>query len=105
MHTDLGILVFSPFEAFMDRAGIKAEIERRHGTLSAIAIAAGLSPASCSCALRYPVPAANHAIAKFLNKSVHELWPDWFDEHGIRRPGVSSAILRRPQSSRKRRAS
>lgn len=90
--------------AAVDRFNIKAAIQRNHGSLSEIARQAGLAPASCSCALRYPVPAANLAIAKFLGKSRHELWPDWFDEHDERRPGVSSAILRRPASSRKRGA-
>ena len=87
----------------MDRAGIKAEIERRRGSLAAIARAADLAPASCSCALRYPVPKANRAIAAFLGKTVHDLWPDWFYPNGARRPEVSSMTLRRPRSSRKRR--
>jgi Ner family transcriptional regulator len=88
----------------LDLFDVKAEIGRRGGSLSAIAKAAKLDPSSCRCALRYPVPAANKAIADFLGLSVHDLWPEWFDEHGERRPDVSSAILRRRWSSQKRRA-
>jgi len=83
----------------LDRFEIKAAIERKGGSLQSIADAVALDGSSCRGALRYPIPAANKAIADYLNTTVHALWPAWYDEHGNRRPGVSSAILRRPPSS------
>jgi len=89
----------------VDRFEIKADIQRRGGTLSAIGKAANLHGATCRGALRYPIPAGNKAIAAFLDKPLHELWPDWYDEDGALRPGVSSAILRRSASSQNGRLS
>ncbi|WP_395815268.1 helix-turn-helix domain-containing protein [Devosia sp.] len=83
---------------------MKASIQRRGATLAAIGRAARLSEATCRGALRYPIPAGNKAIAAFLDKTVHELWPEWYDEDGMRRPEVSSATLRRPASSQNGRA-
>ena len=88
----------------MDRYEIKAAIERKGGSLAAIASAARLDGSSCRGALRYPIPAANKAIADFLETTVHDLWPAWYDETGTRRPEVSSATLRRPASSQNGKA-
>jgi len=88
----------------MDRNDVKAQVGKAGGSLSEIAKTARIHPSSCSHALDYPIPSANRAIAKFLGKSVHELWPEWFDKNGKRRPGVSSATLRQPRSSQKRKA-
>lgn len=88
----------------MDRFEIKAAIERKGGSLSAIASAAQLDGSSCRGALRYPIPKANKAIADFLETTVHDLWPSWYDEDGTRRPEVSSATLRRAASSQNGRA-
>ena len=89
----------------MDRYEIKAEIERQGATLTDVAKAAGLHGATVRGALRYPIPAGNRAISRFLGKPLHELWPAWFDQDGRLHPGVSSLRLRRSASSRKRRAS
>lgn len=75
----------------MNKYDIKARIEEKGSTLSAIARDAGLHSSACRQALRYPVPAANHAIARFLGKEVHELWPRWFDQKGRRLPNVSTS--------------
>lgn len=85
----------------MDRFDIKAEINRGGSSLSDIAQNAGLDPSACSQALIYPIPRANAAIAAHLNKSLHELWPRWFDEQGDLVPGVSSRIRKKRRSSRK----
>lgn len=85
----------------LDRPGIKAEIERSGSSLTAIARAAKISPSSCRVALIYPVPAANRAIAEHLKKTVHDIWPDWFDEHGQVLPRVSSRIRNARRTSQK----
>ncbi len=85
------------------KIAVKGAVEKRGGSLAAIARAAGLHESSCRGALRYPIPAANHAIADYLGSSVHELWPDWFDEQGIPRPGMRSRMSRPSRSSRKGR--
>lgn len=59
-----------------DRHAILAEIRRRGFSLRRISIEAGLSPSACCKAFTQPFPAAETAIACFLDVSVHELWPD-----------------------------
>jgi lambda repressor-like predicted transcriptional regulator len=86
-----------------DKAGIKAQIERSGSSLAKIALAAGIPSSTVRGALRYPIPAGNRAIAKFLKQPLHVLWPAWFDAKGSIRPGVSSLKLRRAASSQNRR--
>jgi Ner family transcriptional regulator len=87
----------------MKKYDIKARIEEKGSSLSAVAKSAGLHNSSCRQALRYPVPAANAAIAEFLGKKLHELWPLWFDQEGNRlASGSSFRISSRKKSSPKR---
>ena len=90
--------------AGLDRYEIKAEIARTRSTLAEIARKADLDPSSVRTSLRYPIPAANRAIAQHLGKSPHQLWPDWFDQAGERRTDFNARKLREPQSSRKAKA-
>ncbi len=66
----------------------------------------GLHKGTLSHALRRPIPAANQAIAAFLRIPLHELWPEWYDEHGQRRPGVAdhSAPTRINRRQKRRQA-
>ena len=66
------------------REDIKAEIRKRGSTLAEISEKAGLGRRSASYALVVPMPTANRAIAAFLDKPLHELWPRWYDQHGNR---------------------
>ena len=81
----------------LDRFAIRAEIHRRGGTLTAIARNAGLSDAACRVALAKPCPSGERAIARYLRKPMHELWPDRYDERGRRRPSADAknSITRR----------
>lgn len=63
---------------------IKAMVWKRGATLRQISLRAGLGMDAASEALRRPCPSANHAIADFLETSVHSLWPRWFDHNGQR---------------------
>ena len=63
---------------------IKAMVWKRGATLRQVSLKAHLSIDATSKALDRPVPAANIAIAEFLGKSLHDLWPCWFDQHGNR---------------------
>lgn len=66
------------------REDIKAAIRKRGSTLAIISTAAGLHRRSGSMALVVPMPTANRAIAEFLGLSLHELWPQWYDQNGER---------------------
>lgn len=61
---------------------IKAAIRQTGVSCRDVAVDAGLHPSALSQALRRPIPAANRAIADYLGKALHELWPAWFDEDG-----------------------
>ena len=67
---------------------IKAEVRKRGATMSEVALNAGLYPNQLSQCLRFPSPRSNQAIAEFLGLTVHDLWPQWFDADGQRRPGL-----------------
>jgi len=67
-----------------DKFAIAAEVKRRGHTLTGLALENGLAQSSCRSALLIPVPAANRAIAKFIGKTVHDLWPDWYRKDGTR---------------------
>lgn len=78
---------------------IKAMIWKRDSTLRQISLRAGLCLDAASKALTQPIPAANKAIAEFLNLSVHELWPNWFDQHGNRICTRHNQTLAQPMRS------
>lgn len=63
---------------------IKAMVWKRGVTLRELSLKAGLNMNAASEALRKPFPAANSAIAEFLGKSLHDLWPYWYDQQGNR---------------------
>lgn len=59
-----------------DRHEIRAEIHRRGSSLTALAIAEGLTPSACRVALCRPLPSGEKAISDFLGVPVFVLWPD-----------------------------
>ena len=81
-------------EPILDKQGIIAEIHRNGETLQNLSLKNGLAKSSCSAALHVPVPAANQAIAKFIGRTVHDLWPDWYHEDGTRIPSSGSKVSR-----------
>ena len=67
-----------------DKHGIKAEIHRRGETLSGLAIKNNLPEASVRVSLDRPFPKADRIIARFLDLSLHDLWPDRYDDKNKR---------------------
>ena len=68
------------------REDVKALIRKRGKTLSQLSLEAGLHLDTVNKSLIRPLPRANIAIVKFLGLSLHELWPDWYDQAGQRIP-------------------
>ncbi|MEQ8739534.1 MAG: helix-turn-helix domain-containing protein [Hoeflea sp.] len=80
-----------------DPNDLMAEIRKRIGSMSELARRHGVSTSTIRCATRRPQPTGNRIIAEFLGRSVHELWPEWFDADGNRRlssPNRSAARSR-----------
>ena len=68
----------------MHREDIKAAVRKRGKDMCQLSAEAGLHRDTVGISLRRPIPAANTAIAKFLGKSLHEIWPQWYDKNGNR---------------------
>lgn len=66
------------------REDVKAAVRRTGITLSELALRHGVKPSTVRASLRRPIPAGNRIVAAYLGKSVHELWPEWFDADGVR---------------------
>lgn len=66
---------------------VKAAVRKTGISLAELARRNGLAAVSGRRCLYFPVPSANRAIAARLGRSVHELWPEWFDADGSRRLG------------------
>lgn len=62
------------------RADIIAAVWKRGKSLAALARDNGLSSGTLGAALTYPRLPSNTIIARFLGKTLHEIWPQWFDE-------------------------
>lgn len=67
-----------------DRHTIKAAIARKGFTLTGLAIEHGLSSQAVRNALDVPSKSGEIAIAKCLDKPVHELFPDRWTSEGKR---------------------
>lgn len=77
----------------MHPADIKALIAKRGSNLTEIALNADLPPSSCRVALLYAYsPRGDLAIAKFLKKPLHQLWPKRYSETGERLVGYSKYL-------------
>lgn len=63
---------------------IRAEIKMRDETLKSVAKQYGLQPKVVSLALYSPSLSGERAIAAFLGKSLHELWPERWTKDGRR---------------------
>lgn len=63
---------------------IKASVRKQGTTLTALAVANGLSPSACRKALKVPCPRADKAIARCIGKPLHLIWPQRYDRLGNR---------------------
>ena len=76
---------------------IKSEVRKTGITLRDLSIQHGLSSNATSQCLYMPLPRANKVIADRIGRTVHELWPQWFDADGNviplrRRRAVENAV-------------
>lgn len=81
---------------------VKAAVRRTGISLAELARRKGLSTSTTRKALRRPTPSGNRAIAEHLGKSLHQLWPEWFDADGNRISSVKDSRPRRGGASQKR---
>lgn len=65
------------------RADIVAALRKQGSSLAAVGRDLGLARQTMYWALIKPHPRANEAIAHAIGKSMHVLWPNWFDENGL----------------------
>ena len=79
----------------MHAEDVKAAIRKICGSMSNLARDHNVSTSVIRAALIRPQPTGNRIIAARLGKSVHELWPEWFDESGARIRGNSTSARRR----------
>jgi len=82
---------------------IKAAVRKKAGTMIELANRHGVSHSLIHAAIIRPQPSGNRIIADFLGKSVHELWPEWFDEDGNRRLSTPKPSRRRTTSQCQKR--
>lgn len=70
------------------RQDIRAALAKRYGALTALSVTWGYSRAAISNALRGTSswPAVEERIARALDTSPHELWPNRWTPEGQRRP-------------------
>lgn len=73
---------------------IKAEIRIKGSNLTQVALNAGLSESACRIAILFDsAPRADKAISKFLEKPLHELWPNRYNSNGTRKKSNPSNAL------------
>jgi len=88
---------------------IKAAIHKRKGTLTQIALDAGLASSACRRALIERYAPAEKAISDFLGIAPQVLWPDRYDAQGQplprKRRGGRIAAKRDERTVNLRRAS
>ena len=83
---------------------IKALIRKTGSSFAKLATKSGMTRSAFSHGVRRCIPRVNQAIASQLNKSVSELWPEWFDENGNRRLIDVKHSRTQPNSTSQKRA-
>lgn len=68
----------------LHKEDIKAAVWKAGSNLRALSLSNGLAPATCRNALHKPIPKADLAIANFIGKTLHEVWPNRYDIDGNR---------------------
>ena len=63
---------------------VKAAIRKTGVTLVALGARMGVPGCTIRKSLYVPCPKGNRVIAAYLGRRLHELWPEWYDETGIR---------------------
>jgi len=86
---------------------IKAEVRKKFGSMAELGRQNGVSTSVIRAALIRPQPTGNRLIAECLGKTLHEIWPGWYDADGNRIPfqtGRKPIRVRREGHCLKRRA-
>lgn len=86
----------------MHAEDVKAKVRKTGVSLAKLARNNKLSDSAVRKALYEPIPRGNAVIAKHLNTSLHEIWPEWFDGTGNRISGPKTTRNSRPAASQKR---
>jgi len=81
---------------------VRADVRKSGTTLRALAKRSKLHVTSLSHCLRRPIPAANAVVASQLGKTLFELWPEWFDDQGNRKPRKNASRNREIAKRRNR---
>ncbi|MGH8335575.1 MAG: helix-turn-helix domain-containing protein [Gammaproteobacteria bacterium] len=76
------------------RADVVAAVHRRDTSLAELARGNGKSESALRVALTHPRKPSNEIIAAFLGKSLHDIWPEWFDRTGRLRSRKASRARR-----------
>lgn len=63
---------------------IKAAIRKTGITLEELGEKTNVPGNTVRKSLYVPCPKGNRVVAKYLGQTVHDLWPEWFDENGNR---------------------
>lgn len=69
---------------------VKAAVRKTGTTLTALALAAGLSESAVRMTLRRPWPRVQALIARHLGLPPQEIWPSRYDARGRPLPGLRS---------------
>lgn len=84
---------------------VKAKVRKTGISLAELARKNDLSDSATRKALYRPVPSGNRVIAKHLETTVNELWPEWFDAAGNRiTSSQETSTAARARDSQKRAA-
>ena len=68
----------------MHSADIVAAVKKCGTSLRQLGLRNGFAASTLRSALHKPHPRAQQLIAQTIGRSVHEIWPQWFDASGAR---------------------
>lgn len=79
---------------------VKAAVRKTGSSLTALALANGLSESALRRALLTPWPRAQAIIAKHLGRKPQAIWPSRYDARGVPLSGISTIGRRNPSPPR-----
>lgn len=84
----------------LHRADVVAALHKKGSSLAELERANELADGTLRAALTYPRTPSNTIIATFLGKTLHELWPAWFNSKGQLTAPARPTPKRRDKNSR-----
>ena len=64
------------------REDVKRDLRIEYESIAELARVKGVSGGLLRNSLSRPIPRGNRIIASALGKTVHDIWPEWYDEAG-----------------------